>query len=129
MMPIARHLQDADIDLYFEGREKNLFLTFMPHSVRRGVLLRADQAGTPIDHELVGLYRTEFQLIVRHDDPVKGDELAKAASRALTVVETTVGGSMYALYIRPRHLPIVYPVSDGGLLEFAVNFDTCFRSI
>lgn len=128
LLPIARHLHAARIGLFMDGRDKNLFIYSMPELVS-AVLLRDDPSGTAIDHELVGMYRTEFQVVVRRDDHVKGSEMALAISEALTISESVVGASIYAWYIRPLHLPIVFPVSDGGLLEFSVNFDACYRSI
>lgn len=128
LLPIGKYLNDANLGLYLEGREKSIYLYQMPSVVPSGVLIKGPELGTPIDHELIGFHRTDFQVIVRHSDYQKGSSLAGKVSAALNLMEARLG-NMHFLYVRPRHLPIVYPVSEGGLSEFSVNFDACYRSI
>lgn len=107
------------------GLEKTIFANFMPAAARKGVLVRQDYLGIQYVPELPGYFKTSFQIIVRNPDYVEGETLAKNVSVTLNQ-ERVVIGSMQMLYIRPRHKPIVYPASQGDLLEFSVSFDACY---
>ena len=127
LLDLAEYLEAQDIGLRVKGMEKNLFLTHMPAQLRTGVLMRESAPGTVFDHELPQFYRVSFQVVVRHDDFLKGRKIAEDVSASLTVHEVTIG-SMHLHYIRPRHQPFVFPASQGDLLEFSVNFDACYVS-
>jgi hypothetical protein len=97
----------------------------MPDTVSAGILLKDAPLGVEIDHELPGFYMTDFQVIVRSTDHVEGEDKATAVSGVLNVLNQTIG-SLNVNFIRPRHLPMVFPVSDGDYLEWLVTFDTSF---
>jgi hypothetical protein len=108
---------------------KSIFVEFMP-TKHKGILLIGSTAGGQIDEELPGYYRGSFQLIVREKDHVKGKELALKAIKALSIQNQQVG-EVKLNYVRARHLPVFYKRSEGGSLEWSVNFDTNYvdRSI
>lgn len=106
-------------------KEESLFISMMPAGVNKAIMLRDPLTGTVIDHELPGYYRTTFQMIIRATGHAEGETRAKAAVSELTFEEETVAG-MYFRYCRPETLPVVYPLSDGNLLEFSVKMCVCF---
>jgi hypothetical protein len=119
--PLAQYLKDQDIAI--PGTD--LFIYEMPSSVKVGILILTSLSGTNINYELPDYRKTTFQVIVRHTDHVKGRELAELVSSGLTMSGATLEG-MSVNYIRPKHEPVVYPVSEGDFLEFSVNFDANF---
>ncbi len=121
LMPVAERLESATLGV----RGKTIFINMIPAEAPKGILLRNDLRGTHIDHELPGYYKGFFQLIVRAPNYTAGEELIKEAIAALTVVETQVG-TQHFRYIRPKTLPVVFPLSKGALLEFSVHMDCCF---
>lgn len=127
LLEIAEYLESLDMGLRVTGTAKNLYLNHMPAQVTQGVMLREQSPGAVIDHEIPRFYRIVFQAVVRHDNFLKGRKMAEDVSAALTLHEFTIG-SMQFHYIRPRHLPFVFPASQGDLLEFSVNFDACYVS-
>jgi hypothetical protein len=59
-----------------------------------------------------------------------GDTLSKSVSNTLTIYnrDFAVNGQ-FALQIKqmyPTHLPIVYPLSDGRLIEWSINMHADF---
>ena len=124
LLDIATYLEDQGHG-YAEGRDKDIFVFSMPEMLVEGILLKDAPLGTPIDHELPGYFPTEFQVIVRAREYAEGEEKAEAISSTLTVLNQTIG-SLNVNYIRPRHVPIVFPVSEGDYLEWLVMFDANF---
>ena len=108
--------------------KKNLFIEAMPAKVNEGVMFRSDYYGTPIDHELPGYRKTEFQMIVRSAKYKDGRDLAVAISNLLTFGEKQVSGMAFQ-FLRPIHEPVSYPLSQGDLLEFSVNFETAYAIV
>ena len=106
-------------------RGASLFVHRMPENVDRGVLLLSRLAGTPINHELPGLRRTSFQVIVRDIDYASGYAKAEQISQLLSI-ENQLVGDMNIHWILPKHEPVVYPVSKGDLLEISVNFEAVY---
>lgn len=104
----------------------DLFTYAMPASASEGVMLRAAQTPTPINHEMPGYFPAGgFQLVVRALDPDSGFTRVQACIAALDIRAETVGG--YRVHhCRPRHLPLVSPQADSAGLEFAVTFDVNF---
>lgn len=121
---LAAYIADSGLGVV-TGRDKTIFVYDMPEKVARGVLLKLPDDGVPIDHELPGYRKTGFQVIVRDNDYVKGMKAANDISTALNLSNTTVG-TMSCRFIRPKHEPIVFPVSQGDTLEFSVNFDATY---
>jgi len=122
LLPIAQHIEDAGLG----EQGKNLFINMIPAEAPIAILLRNPLQGTPIDYELPGFYRTKFKVIVRSSNYAAGDQLINDVCAVLTVVETQVG-AMFVRYMRPVTMPVVFPLSKGNLLEFAVDFDIVFN--
>lgn len=122
LLPSAQLLEDARL-----GRQgKDIFINMIPAEAPQGLLLRNDLRGTEIDHELPGYYKAGFQLIARSPNYVDGQALIETAIVALTIAQPTQVGGQHFVYMRPRTLPVVFPLSKGSLLEFAVWIDCCF---
>jgi len=107
------------------GIAEPIMINHMPHRVRIGVLLLNKLAGAEIDHEIDGLRRSSFQAIVRHPEYAQGRQLAERVMDALQMARREIPGAEVK-YIRARHEPVVYPISEGELLEFSVNFDAVY---
>jgi hypothetical protein len=122
LLPVAQKLQDASLGVM----GKTIFINMIPAEAPRGLLLRNDLRGTDIDYELPGYYRTMFQLIARGASYADTEALLKSAITALTIKTPTALGTMRFSYLRPDRLPVVYPLSKGSLLEYAVNMECCF---
>jgi hypothetical protein len=108
-------------------RGKTIFTYAMPAHVEEGILLRDPLDGVAIDHELPGFFREAgFQLLVRATSHASGMELAQSATECLTISADTQFTGYLVRYSRPDHLPLVFPASEGDLLEISVNFSYCY---
>lgn len=103
----------------------DIFVYEMPHGVKSGVALLNSLSGTPIDHELPGYYKAPFQIVVRNPNYQAAEAKATEVMNLLTF-ERQVIGTMSFQYLRPNHLPVGYPRSDGDEVEFSINFSSCF---
>ena len=122
LLPSANLLEEAGIGI----KGKTLFINMIPAEASTGILLRNDLKGTNIDYELPGYYKSTYQLIARAPNYSDGEALIKSAVLALTIkVETQVETQRFK-YMRPDRLPVVFPLSKGSLLEFAVNMECCW---
>lgn len=99
----------------------NLFASSMPAECQNGVLLLGPYHGSPINHELRGLVRTEFTFIVRATDWDKGDAQARAVIKALTTYGDRKMGSILVKQLLPLNEPRDYRRSAGGFWEFEVD--------
>lgn len=124
LMPLADLLESAKHGV----KGETIFLNMMPAQAENAILLRSPLTGTPIDYELPGYYRAEFQLIVRGRDYAQAEALIKQSVTTLTLVDAPAG-PFYFNYCRPRTEPVSFPLSDGNLVEFAVNFDASFVKV
>lgn len=121
LLPLVEKLELAGLGI----QAKTLFVNQLPIECVEGVMLRGLLSGTPIDHELPGYYKTGFHMVVRANSYAGGQAKANAVLAALTVNNTLIGGMLFK-FIRPKTLPVVFPISKGNLLEFAVDFDVAF---
>jgi len=97
----------------------------MSETIVDGILLKDAIFGTEIDHEIPNYYVSDFRVIVRSKEHAEGEDKAEAVSAALTVLNQTIG-TLGVNFIRPRHVPMVFPVSEGDYLEWLVTFDASF---
>lgn len=120
---ISAYLAQKSIGI--EG--ETLFVTEMPRECREGILLMNNLRGTPLDHELPGWRDTGFRIIVRSADYRRGEELALAASRELTLTRETqmvaLDTSIDMRLSLPFNEPRPYRRSEGGVWEFEVEID------
>ena len=121
LAPLIDHLESAGVGT----PAQTLFVNMLPAEGNKGVLLRAPMAGTPINHEITGYFKSKFQVIARARHDEEGADLIAAVTKALTMYDTQLG-PMFVKYMRPTTLPAVFPLSKGNLLEFNVYFEACF---
>jgi len=125
LVPILDYLQ-TNTDL---RSGVDLFLFRMPSSVDNGVLITIEPDMGRVDHEIPGRYNSRFQVIVRNSDYVTGRALAMTLFDLLSIEHRHDFISYETQYIRPAHLPFDYRQSDGGKIEFSINFDTLIHRL
>lgn len=106
----------------------NLFAYNMPETSNLGVLLRQPLVGADIDYELPGYRKSKFQVVVRCKPAEIEQGRAKIddfVQKITLLTETALTGYLIK-FMRPRHDPIMYPISEGANLEFSVNFDVVY---
>lgn len=107
-------------------RGKTIFINNIPSTLTLAIGVFSKLTGDMIDHELPGYVKTSFQLVVRCQNAQAGEQLITQATEAITLHKETVMTNAHVKYVRPRHYPVSFPLSDGNLLEFSVNFDACY---
>lgn len=120
--PIALFLRAQTITGLPTGE---VYIGIIPSDVPVGVALTSAYQGMPVDPELPGYHKGPMQMIVRAKKSLDAENIAQLASDLLTFEGVQVG-DIYVNYIRPRHLPAVFPRSNGDHYEASVNFDLCF---
>tara|TARA_R110002074_G_scaffold5353_2_gene26349 strand:- start:499 stop:888 length:390 start_codon:yes stop_codon:yes gene_type:complete len=125
MVILAQVLNDAGL-AKMEGRDRSVFIYQMPEDVRRGVLLRQPDGGDPIDFYMPGYYKTGFQVVVRYDDYQLGMKLALDVSEAFTIRQPLVLSGTRLQQVLPENKPFVFPISEGGLMEYSVHFSVVY---
>lgn len=123
LLPLAEHLQTNKVGTM----GKTIYINMLPIGVPLAVLLRNSLTGTEIDYELPGYSKAQFQSIVRAPSYPQGEALMEKLTAALTLSDVTIGPYHFN-YCRPRTEPVVFPLSEGNLLEFSVYFDvSCYK--
>lgn len=123
LLPLAEHLQTNKVGTM----GKTIYINMLPIGVPLAVLLRNSLTGTEIDYELPGYSKAQFQSIVRAPGYPQGEALMEKLTAALTLNDVTIGPYHFN-YCRPRTEPVVFPLSEGNLLEFSVYFDvSCYK--
>lgn len=117
LLPIARHLEAQKVGKLAQ----DLFINMIPAKANNGILLRNPLVGTRIDYEMTGYINTEFQVIVRATNYELGEQQMKKVFAALTI-ENVKLDTLYVKMCYPLFEPVVYPLSDGNLLEFSTDF-------
>lgn len=121
LRPLANILVAQNIGVLGE----TIFFNMMPADAENAILLRNPLSGTKINYELRGFYKTEFQLIVRGHSYQDTEAKINQIIAALTMNSRQVEDHFFN-YCRPRTEPVAFPLSNGNLLEFNVQFDVCF---
>lgn len=97
----------------------DLFYGFMPHQVTAGSVVLARSA---IEIEpYTGIRKGTFQVVTRDATSDLAYNKAAAIAKVLRL-EGAVIGALSFKFILPKHDPLVYPRSDGGLFEASVNY-------
>lgn len=123
LLPLVEHLQAKKVGT----AGKTLYINMLPIDVPLAILLRNSLTGTLIDYELPGYSKTQFQAIVRAPSYPQGESLMEKLTTNLTLSEVKIGPYFFN-YCRPRTEPVVFPLSEGNLLEFSVYFDvSCYK--
>lgn len=121
LLPLVSVLESAGLGV----AATSIFINMIPAECPNGILLRNKLQGTRIDYELPGYYKTSFQVIVRSENYASGEAKIASVLSSLTMRDIQVD-SMYVKYMRPITRPVVFPLSNGNLLEFASDFDIVF---
>ena len=121
LLPIAQYLEDNHLGI----QAKTIFINQIPVECPNGILLRNKLQGTPVNYELPGYYKTTFQLVVRSNDYTLGNQSVNDVVAALTLQEVNID-TMHIKFMRPKTLPVVFPISKGNLLEFALDMEIVF---
>lgn len=104
-----------------------VFFNFIPENVTFAIMVDTPIPGFEIDPELPGYFNDIIEIVVRHSDPEQGIKLCRLAMEVLDVTDHRLGDYHFN-YVRPISEPTVFPVSKGGLLEFALRFEfSCYR--
>lgn len=129
---IAEVLAASNIVGLEQGIGGSIFTDAMDEDVTIGALLRNPLVGVPVDGDLPGYYRTTMQVVVRHTAHDAGEDLARAIQRRLTMFnrrfldpDTNVL-LMRVNYLYPAALPIRFPRSVGGGIEWSLNFKASY---
>lgn len=104
-----------------------VFVHEMPARVTEGVLVLPKLSGANYDPELPGYYKTGFQVIVRHTGYQEAYAEAMKLFDGLKSEQEIVLPEYTIFYLRPKHLPVSYPRSEGHQVESSVNIDIGFR--
>lgn len=119
---IAEMLEGAGVGV----QGVDIFINMVPAEATTSILLRDYFAGAKIDHELPGLRKHPFFVIVRSPDYVRAKELIDTAVKALWIRYETEFNGVHFKYMRPRAEPFPYAPSPAQLVEFHVVFDACY---
>ncbi|MFP3342690.1 minor capsid protein [Halomonas sp. SIMBA_159] len=120
---IVQGLKDSRV-----GFEKTpVFFNFMPETVNFAIMVDTPIPGFEIDPELPGYYNDIIEIVVRHSDPEAGFALCQKAMKVLNVTNQRFGDYHFN-HVRPISEPTTYPISNGGLFEFAFRLEfSCYR--
>lgn len=105
----------------------DVYVFHMPAHERMAVLLLARKAA-PVNHYLPGYYKSDYQAIIRapSSDIAGGQALADQVMVLLSIEQESQLADIAVKYSLPRHQPFMYPVSNGDLIEWSINFDAAF---
>lgn len=98
----------------------------LPISDSKGIFFRSNISGDRIDYYIPGLQRAQFHMVARAAKYEEGMNILKAAIGALTTNKPVEVGWMSVRYCRAETMPMVFPIDDGNLREFAVRMEICY---
>lgn len=107
---------------------KDLFSYFSPHTAQSSVLLVTGATGNMPDHEVKGVFKGRYQVIVRDPNYDAAKARASALYDLLNLLETDMG-EYVVTYSRPRNTPVPFSRSEGDLVEFSINYDIRYRDV
>jgi hypothetical protein len=122
ILPLTQRLEDQGVG----AQGKTIFAYMMPAAATSAVMVRNELAGTRINHQLPGYFKTRIQVIARGPNYQAAEKLMKQAVDALTLPAGTVLDTMTFNFCRPETLPVAFPLSTGNLIEFNAYFEVCF---
>lgn len=103
---------------------EDLFRESMPHDATRGILIYVLEPAL-IEPYVEPMRRGDIILVARHRTYDEARALACYASEVLLANGPFFGSTKF-LNLRPEHEPLLYPQSDGDLIEAAVTLNfTC----
>lgn len=102
-----------------------------------GAIFTTHTQGVISTPDIPDYYRGQLQVIVRSNNPRQSLSQSQAISDLLSSQQRVKAGIGMGLilpttefkFIMPRHLPVVFPRSDGDFYEASTNFDVCFQAL
>lgn len=102
-----------------------------------GAMLTSHNTGINTINDLPDYYKGVLQIIVRSNNPKDSQTQINAIVSLLNSNERRKTGMGMTLdltetkfnFILPKHIPVIYPRSDGDFYEASVNFDVCFVAL
>ena len=111
----------------FDGLPSDeIYANTIPSDRKIGAMLTAGYKGMSVDPEIPAYHKGPMQLIVRAGESLDAEAIAQLVSDYLMLCQEVTVGDIFIHYINPRHLPVVFPASNGDHYEASVNFDVCF---
>ena len=110
----------------------SLFIHHMPSTTEQGILIKVPLQGIKRDPSMPGYYKTEIQMIIRHNNTTTGEALANSVmnlfhSHARVEYLDEDDDLVFAVkQMFAQSKPIRYPLSEGNLTEWSINFDVTF---
>lgn len=126
--PIVDYLA-AELSLNVGGNAPGAVFGYQaPAGIDDSILVVMEPELQFVDHEIKGVFSGRIQTIVR------GKTFTSVKARAAQVFATLdiaeVDMTEYVVtYCRPRNTPFPLPRSEGGLIEFSINFDIRYRTL
>lgn len=104
---------------------EDIFIHHMPETFKRGILILTGAGGAIRDPDLPDYKKARLQVVIRETEFQGGYDLAIRILNALDIHKLTQG-SVYFKRVRALHDPIPFKRSDGGFIEFSINFETVY---
>lgn len=99
---------------------KTIYHSHMPSEVKSGVLV---MTRTPIEvNPYTGVRKGAFQVICRELKIGDAHDRATSIMKAMAT-EGVIEGVVRFMFIKPAHEPLVFPRTEGGQFEAAVNYN------
>jgi len=102
----------------------DLFIYEMPHEIKKGILLTERLRGATQDQYIPDWRETRFNLIVRDTEKLSAIKRNFEAVEAIKTQSERVLGGINFKQIYPLEDPIVFPVSEGHLIEAYTRLET-----
>lgn len=125
-------LENKLVDAGLGVKGVSLFRNFMPADCQIGVLFRTPLTGVDIDPYIEGWHKDRMQAIVRHVDPVLGEDMAHEVIKTLLVntpeiyPETPEYPETHISLFFPMAEPIQFPLLEGNCIEWSLNFKMAY---
>ncbi len=127
---LAKELEDKGFGIL----DTDIFVSSMPSIVKSGILIKLPLARPPkFDPYIPGRYKSNLQILVRAPNYLEGKELSDRIFKEYTdygrrEYKNQFGKVEFVIdQIFPEALPINYPRSDGGEIEWSINFELFFH--
>lgn len=108
---------------------KDLFAYHMPETIKQGLVVTSRLEGEEIDEGMGSYRRGTFQIVARSPSFPTSAQLVRRAATAValrgwqTLPAAGAAPATAVLFIRAQAEPILFPVSDGDLVEASVDFE------
>ncbi len=105
--------------------DEKVFMHEMPDLFDRAILLKVGAGGAVEDKNIPCYKKARLQAIIREKEFEEGYALADQVKASLNKSRLT-SELVYILKIDPLHDPIPFRRSEGGYIEFSVNFKAVY---